>query len=120
MADIQIVDDEPTIQQLMAMILDGMGHDVVEQSSNGEAALKFYESRERKPDLVIIDHRMPLMSGLDLAREILGSNPHQRILFLSADDSIRNEVTSLGVKHFLEKPSDLKTIRKAVTDALGR
>lgn len=119
MADIIIVDDEPTIQQLMAMILEGMGHRVIEQSSNGEAALNYYMSLEKKPDLVIIDHRMPLLSGLDLTKEILRTNPEQRVLFLSADDSVRDEVLSLGVGHFLEKPSDLKTIRKAVTDSLG-
>ena len=119
MADIQIVDDEPTIQQLMAMVLEGMGHRVVDQSLNGEAALKFYISQERKPDLVLIDHRMPLMSGLELAREILATNPGQRVLFLSADESIREDVRALGIGNFLEKPSDLKTIRKAVTDSLG-
>ncbi len=119
MADIIIVDDEPTIQQLMAMILEGMGHKVIEQSPNGEAALNYYRAMERKPDLIIIDHRMPLMSGLDLTKEILRTDPEQRILFLSADDSVRDEVLSLGVGHFLEKPSDLKTIRKAVTDSLG-
>ncbi len=119
MADIMIVDDEPTIQQLMAMILEGMGHRVIEQSPNGEAALNFYMSLEKKPDLVIIDHRIPLLSGLDLTKEILRTNPEQRVLFLSADDSVRDEVLSLGVGHFLEKPSDLKTIRKAVTHSLG-
>jgi CheY-like chemotaxis protein len=120
MGDIMVVDDEPTIQQLMALILEGMGHSVVDQSPNGEIALENYRSMERKPDLIIIDHRMPLLSGLDLTKEILSTNPDQRILFLSADDSVRDDVLALGVGHFLEKPSDLKTIRKAVADSLSR
>ena len=52
MADIMIVDDEPTIQQLMAIILEDMGHKVVAQSPNGDAAINTYLSLEPRPDLV--------------------------------------------------------------------
>jgi DNA-binding NtrC family response regulator len=119
MADIMIVDDEPTIQQLMAIILEDMGHSVVAQSLNGEIALKTYNEMDNKPDLMIIDHRMPIMSGTDLAQAILERDKDQRILFLTADESIKDIVKGLGISFFLEKPADIDTIRDAVTKALA-
>ena len=118
MADIMIVDDEPTIQQLMAIILEDMGHKVVAQSPNGDAAINTYLSLEPRPDLMIIDHRMPIMSGIDLAERILKDVPEQRILFLTADESIKERVDELGIVHFLEKPADIETIRGSVKRAL--
>lgn len=119
MANIMIVDDEPTIQQLMAIILEDMGHKVVVQSLNGEIALMSYNQLDDKPDLLIIDHRMPIMSGTDLARAILELKKEQKILFLTADESVKETVNGLGIENFLEKPADIDTIRDAVTKALS-
>jgi CheY-like chemotaxis protein len=119
MANIMVVDDEPTIQQLMAIILEDMGHKVVAQSLNGEVALKTYQTLDPRPDLIIIDHRMPIMSGIELAEKILTTNNGQRILFLTADESIRERVKELGIKNFLEKPADINTIRNAVYSSLS-
>ena len=119
MAGIMIVDDEPTIQQLMAIILEDMGHKIIAQSLNGEVALKSYESLEDKPDLLIIDHRMPIMSGTDLAQAILNLKSDQKILFLTADESVKDTVKNLGITDFLEKPADIDTIRAAVESALS-
>lgn len=118
MANIMIVDDEPTIQQLMAIILEDMGHKVVAQSLNGEVAMKTYESLDPRPDLMIIDHRMPIMSGTDLAEKVLERNSDQRILFLTADESVKERVKELGIINFLEKPADIDTIRNAVESSL--
>lgn len=118
MANIMIVDDEPTIQQLMAIILEDMGHKVVAQSLNGEMALKTYQNLDPLPDLIIIDHRMPIMSGTDLAEKILDQNKDQRILFLTADESVKDRVKELGILNFLEKPADIDTIRNSVESSL--
>lgn len=118
MANIMIVDDEPTIQQLMSIILEDMGHKVVAQSQNGDVAMNTFMSLEPRPDLMIIDHRMPIMSGVDLAEKVLSEVPGQKILFLTADESVRDRVNELGIVHFLEKPADIDTIRDSVKDAL--
>ena len=113
-----IVDDEPTIQQLLSIILEDMGYEIAGQLMNGEVALKTYKEMEEKPDLIIIDHRMPIMPGTALAEEILKLKPEQKILFLTADESIKDSVRDLGVDHFLEKPADIDTIRESVDAAL--
>jgi DNA-binding NtrC family response regulator len=119
MANIMIVDDEPTIQQLMAIILEDMGHSIVAQSLNGEVAMKTYLTLDPRPDLMIIDHRIPIMSGTDLAEKILKEKDDQKILFLTADESVKDRVKELGIIDFLEKPADIDTIRDAVSNALG-
>ena len=119
MANIMIVDDEPTLQQLIAIILEDMGHVVVGQFYNGESALKAYESSDPKPELLIVDHRMPIMSGADLSRMVLEREPDQKILFLTADDSVKEFVSDLGMDHFLRKPVDIDTLKKAVEVCLS-
>lgn len=119
MAEIMIVDDEPTIQQLLSIILEDMGHKVIAQSMNGELALNKYTDLSDKPDLIIIDHRMPIMPGTVLAEEILKLNPGQRILFLTADESVKDSVKRIGIKNFLEKPADINTIRNAVEQSIA-
>ena len=41
-----------------------------------------------KPDLIILDYHMPIKNGLDAAKEILEINPKQKIIFISADESM--------------------------------
>jgi len=111
---IMIVDDEPTIQQLLKIIIEDMGFEVVMQALNGESALKAYGSLDPKPDIIIIDHRMPIMSGLELAQKVLQMNPAQKVLFLTADDTVKDKVRGLGITAFLEKPAEIEVIRNAV------
>lgn len=111
---VMIVDDEPTIQQLLRIILEDMGYEVVAQSMNGETALKAYEGMDPKPDVLIIDHRMPVMTGLDLAKCVLEREPGQKILFLTADETIKSRVKEIGVSAFLEKPAEIDVIRQSV------
>jgi len=114
LAGIMVVDDEPTIQQLLKIIIEDMGHSVLAQSLNGDSALRTYRSMRTKPDVMIIDHRMPIMSGLELATQILKENPSQRVLFITADDSVKEKVRDLGIKSFLEKPVEIAVIRSTL------
>lgn len=119
MPRIMIVDDEPTIQQLLKIIIEDMGYEVVNQSLNGESALRTYGSLEPRPDILIIDHRMPIMSGLELAQRILDINPEQKVLFLTADDTVKDKVRTLGIDAFLEKPAEIEVIRNAIRSLVG-
>ena len=67
MADILVVDDEFLLAVLLADALEEEGH-CVEIAANGQAAL--LQISKKKPDLVITDFMMPIMTGLELARAI--------------------------------------------------
>lgn len=85
---ILVVDDEPNMRFLVRVTLEGAGYDVVE-ANHGAAALE--RAQESRPDLVVTDLMMPVMSGRELI-DRLRSNPETAaipILVLSANGSLR-------------------------------
>jgi CheY-like chemotaxis protein len=109
-----IVDDEPDMRLLigMSLTLDG-ACEVTAEAADGEQALAAW-ARDR-PDVVVLDMRMPGLSGLDVARQILAVDPHQPIVICSAylDQADRDEATRLGVRACVDK-SDLDRLAAIV------
>ncbi len=65
-----------------------------------------------------MDHRMPVMNGIDAMIEILRSSKNVKIIFASADLTVKGEAISLGATAFLNKPfkiEDLITVLKSIT-----
>jgi CheY-like chemotaxis protein len=117
-----IAEDDKDTALLFKMALEKRGHHVI-TTQNGEDCLKVYhedsQDIRRKTDLserlqpfdaVVLDYKMPRINGMEVAKEILAVNPHQRIVFASAYvketlvDSIRqlNQVVELMQKPFGE------------------
>jgi two-component system cell cycle response regulator CpdR len=84
-----IAEDEREAAELYRMVLETRGH-VVTLTFNGKDCVDVYrkalEHAADKPsfDVVVLDYRMPLMDGLQAAKEILEVEPKQRIIFASA------------------------------------
>jgi signal transduction histidine kinase len=116
MSLVLVADDEPAVLEVLSQVVEDLGHDVI-QARDGEEAWNL--ARARRPNLVVTDHMMPRLSGVDLCRklkgdEILGRVP---IILLSA-------VLPHGAPEahaFLHKPfeiTDFETlIRKALEEA---
>ena len=100
MGTIMVVDDEVYLQDLYADLLGIVGHQIVDTAFNGEEALLKFESMEAKPDLIIMDHRMPIKNGLEATKEILELEPKAKILFISADVSQENKALAAGAVGF--------------------
>jgi two-component system chemotaxis response regulator CheY len=120
MARIMIVDDETELLSLYSEMLKVFGHEILAAVSNGEEALKAYRELETKPDLIILDHRMPLRNGLETASEILNMDPDEKIVFISADSTIKKAALDMGAIEFLEKPFVLKTLKETVNRVLNK
>lgn len=103
-ASVLIVDDELFIVELYRDILQLRGYRVVGTAFDGEEALRKYNDSNEKPDVVIMDHRMPVMNGVEATREIIRLNPHQKIIFVSADILVEKEAREAGASEFLPKP----------------
>ncbi|UCE90826.1 MAG: response regulator [Methanobacteriota archaeon] len=103
-ASVLIVDDELFIVELYRDILQLRGYRVVGTAFDGEEALRKYNDSSEKPDVVIMDHRMPVMNGVEATREIMRLNPHQKIIFVSADILVEKEAREAGASEFLPKP----------------
>ena len=105
MAKILIAEDEPDIRELVAFTLRFSGYEVI-SASNGEEAVQI-ASREY-PDLILMDVRMPRMTGYDACRVMKG-NPELKdipVVFLSAKGQESEIQTGLdaGAEEYLLKP----------------
>lgn len=100
-----IVDDEEDMRVLVRTTLHiaNQGLRVSAEAANGADALDLW--RSQRPDVIVIDQRMPGLSGLDVCRQILGEDPTQRIVLFSAylTDDLCREAELLGVRACLAK-----------------
>ena len=110
MVKIFIVDDDQSLQRLYTLILKEAGFEIIDTAFNGKIAVEKFNNLEEKPDIVLMDHRMPVKNGLDAMAEILQINNHTKIIFASADMSIKQKAIARGACAFLDKPFDLRKL----------
>ena len=105
MARILIAEDEPDIRELVAFTLRFAGHEVT-TTSNGEEA--YHKAQEMIPDLIMMDVRMPRMTGYDACRAMkqIPSLKDIPVVFLSAKGQDAEIQTGLdaGAEEYLLKP----------------
>ena len=109
-----IVEDEDSLQFLYKQILTLNGFDILDSAINGEEAISKFRAFSEKPDIILMDHRMPLKNGLDASKEILLLDNKARIIFVSGDDSVKEEALSIGAIDFLNKPLDISELIKHI------
>lgn len=110
MIKILIVDDDQSLQRLYGLILKEAGFEIIDTAINGKDAIEKYTNLEGKPDLILMDHRMPIKNGLDAMVEILKINKKEKIIFASADMSVKQKAISLGAVAFLDKPFKMQQL----------
>lgn len=115
---ILIADDESIIRLGLKSMLESMGHQVI-AAANGREALRLAE--RHRPDLAILDIRMPYTDGLQAARELARSRPLP-ILFLSAfsERDLIDKATDLPVHGYLVKPIQPEELGAAMAVAVKR
>jgi DNA-binding NarL/FixJ family response regulator len=100
-----IVDDDDDMRFLVRVLIEAAneGLAVAAEARNADEAVDRW--REHRPDVVVLDNRMPGRSGLDVAAEILAEQPDQSIILFSAflDDETLARADELGVRACLSK-----------------
>ncbi|MHA2269530.1 MAG: response regulator [Promethearchaeota archaeon] len=114
MAKIFLVDDDTDIILLFEQFLSIRGHTIVAKAYNGEEAIKIFKDTNPLPDIILMDHRMPLKNGLETTKEILSINSNTKIIFTSADYTVRNKALDIGAVDFLEKPIGLNFLNEMI------
>jgi DNA-binding NtrC family response regulator len=66
-----------------------------------------------------MDHRMPSKDGLTVTNEILSINPNCKIIFVSADYTVRDKALEIGAVDFIEKPIDFTSLFKIIEKHLS-
>jgi two-component system, response regulator PdtaR len=116
---ILIADDESIIRLDLKNILEGMGHNVVAEASNGAAAVEL--ARANDIDLAILDIKMPEMDGLDAAK-IITEEKICPVLLLTAysQRDLIERAKEAGVFGYLVKPFKEADLLPAIEIAISR
>jgi CheY-like chemotaxis protein len=113
--NILAVEDETAVAQLLALVLGGPKCKVA-TASNGAKALKKIATAKCQFDVVITDHAMPRVSGLELVRQLRAQNFPGKVIVLSAhlgENNIR-AYEELGVDMMISKPFDVEELQRTI------
>ena len=96
-----VVDDEADIRQLVRVVLEGAGLRVVDEAVDGLEALLSVDQLHPPPvpTVIVLDNRMPGLTGLEVAERVLQQIPEQRIVLFSAylTEDIEQRASELGI-----------------------
>ena len=105
MANIKVLiaDDEPIIRLDLRQMLESLGYDVVAEAGNGKEAVEM--ARTNKPDVCILDVKMPIMDGIEAVDIITDENIAPTILLTAySDKELIDRAKAAGVFAYLVKP----------------
>ena len=114
-----IVDDEPEVLKGLENMVRAIGYKV-DSARSGNQALEGYKTN--RPDLVLLDWKMPHMDGAMCAKKILDIDPAARILIITGHQEVAKDKTDVClksiIKGFILKPCDLKKLSRVISKAL--
>jgi DNA-binding response OmpR family regulator len=117
-ATILLVDDEESVQKLLAFPLEREGFHVV-QARDGEEALARFD--ENEVDLVILDIMLPKLDGLEVCRRLRARSAVPILMLTARDDELDKVVgLELGADDYITKPFSIREFRSRVRAALRR
>ena len=119
MKRILVVDDDPTIRELLSIRFEKKGY-TVDTASDGVEALAV--ARESKPDLIVLDVSMPNMDGYSFVREVRWKEELKSVPILIVTAYLKTEKLfheSKGVAKFISKPFDSNKLLDIVEDCIG-
>jgi two-component system, NtrC family, response regulator AtoC len=117
MANILIVDDERPIRRILAMVLQEHRHRITGAGSGEEALASFVEA---KPDLVLLDLKLPGIDGLETLQRLRALNPRLDVVMMTAHGTISSAVEAMrrGACDYVTKPFDNDELLMIVDRAL--
>jgi CheY-like chemotaxis protein len=120
MAKILLVDDEKSLVDVTGKILERKGYSVVSKTGSIDA-LEAFRTDPDSFDLVITDHKMPHMTGAQLAKELIGIKNNISIIMCTGFSETLgpDEAKSIGIKQYLMKPVTIADLDQAIEQTLN-
>lgn len=114
---ILVVEDDPSVQKALKRVFESEGY-TVEIQGNGQSALESFKAAH--PAIVILDLRLPKVSGSDVCKAIKAQSPTQPIIVLSATSDVSDKVLllELGADDYVTKPFSPRELLARVKAAL--
>ena len=110
-ARILVVDDEPSVCAVLVTVLTNLGYDPV-ATADPRAALRMIESPDSRPDVLITDHAMPHMSGLELIRRGKALLPALKTILASGQVDQPGNPAEPQPDAYLEKPFSTRALAR--------
>jgi CheY-like chemotaxis protein len=122
---IYIVDDSPTDIELTTIALEATGREIVVRSAtDGKSALAMLRSGLGVPALILLDLKMPGMSGIEMLREIRADDRLRGlpvvVVTSSALESDKTEANAAGASDYIQKPLELAKFSEDLDSILRR
>ncbi|MDD3474155.1 MAG: sigma-54 dependent transcriptional regulator [Syntrophaceae bacterium] len=112
-----IIDDEISIRETLKMFLQEKGLKVLEAGSGREAYRKFLDKR---PPLVILDIRLPDISGLELLKKIVAQGNDTKVIMITAYHDMETTIEAMrhGAFDYIHKPLDVDKLDEAINQSI--
>lgn len=113
-----VVDDEPLFCEMVRRFLEGRGYSVVE-AYDGDQALVVYD--QARPDVILLDVRMPGKDGLQVLRELKVIDPAASVIMVAAvrDEELARMARAEGALEYITKPVDLDYLDSVIATTMG-
>ena len=121
MTRILIADDHDVVRSgVRAILEDRVGWEIVAEAANGKEAIE--QALATKPDVVVLDYSLPLISGVEVTRQICKRLPGTQVLIFTMHDTddLILEVLGAGARGFLLKSDAKKLLTEAVESLAAR
>ena len=116
MPRVLLADDHLIVRQGLKVLLQREGLEIVGEAADGQQAVRL--ARDRCPDVAILDFAMPVLNGLDAAREILRICPRARVILLTmhTEDRYVHEALRVGVSGYVVKSQASADLVRAIRE----
>ena len=116
---ILIVEDEYLVKEMIKGVLFDLGYTNLHLGSNGVEAIE--KASSLKPDLILMDLKMPEMGGIEATKIIQKKNPIPIIILTAYETTtLLEEATEAGASAYLVKPVNITLLERAILIALAR
>ncbi|MCP3027552.1 response regulator [Halobacillus sp. A5] len=113
-----VVDDQPGIRMLLEELLKGDGYEIITAKTGKQAC---EEAIEHHPDLILMDYKLPVMSGGEVLNYLDNQNLRKPVLIMTglAPNSIEENTNYPFVKDIISKPFDIHMMRELVAKTIS-
>ncbi|MBF0310476.1 MAG: response regulator transcription factor [Magnetococcales bacterium] len=105
-----LVDDDESLRQLFATVLDASGFEVVAQAGDGRSGVQLFTAHS--PDMVLLDIEMPVMNGIQALKTMMKNNPKAVVVMLTSIQSVGvwDDCLLAGATGYIRKDTPLMEI----------
>lgn len=100
--------------------LEAYGFKVIGTAADGQMAVDKFKSLPEKPDVILMDHRMPIKNGIEATVEILKNGCQSKIIFATADVNIREHALKVGAFGVVNKPFNFDVLINKINEVLKK